>query len=256
MPPHPDEPERFDQIDTRWSLLRLAHQGAASLSGPARSSLALMYRRPIRSYVGALVSNPEDAEELTQEVLVRLLSGSFQNANPERGRFRDLLKVAVLNLVRQYFNRQKRRPFQGEMEELADSFPHAVEEQWLAGCRAALLDNVWARLQQHEQTQQGSMAWTVLRLRADHPEDDSTRLAKRVSATLGRPVRPDTMRQHLHRARLRFAQLLIEEVAQNVEPPTPELVEEELIEIGLMEYVRDFLPSDWRKTGELKADGG
>jgi RNA polymerase sigma factor (sigma-70 family) len=254
MSPQHDEPERFDQIDTHWSLLRLAHQSSASLSGPARNSLALMYRGAIRSYIGALVSSPQDAEDLTQEVLVRLLSGGFHNANPQRGRFRDFLKVAVLNLVRQYWNQQKRRPQQAEIEELVDRASQAVEEQWLAGWRDTLLDQSWERLKQHEQTQQGSMAWTVLRLRADHPDDDSNQLAKRVSSALGRPVRSDTMRQHLYRARWRFAQLLIEEVARNVEPPTPEEVEEELIEIGLMEYVRDFLPPDWRKTGELKGE--
>jgi len=34
MPAQPDEPNRFDQIDTRWSLLRLAHQASVNRGGP------------------------------------------------------------------------------------------------------------------------------------------------------------------------------------------------------------------------------
>ena len=236
-----DEADRFDQINTRWSLLRLAHQASPSLAGPARNTLALIYRRAIRGYVGALVSNPQDADELTQDALVRLLSGTFQNANPQRGRFRDLLKVSVVNLVRNFWSRKARHTLQEGVAELADGRLKAAEEQWLAGWRATLLDNAWKLLQQHERSQQGSMAWTVLRLRADHPEEDSSQLAARLSTALGRTMRADSLRQQLHRARHRFAQLLIEEVARHVEPPTPELVEEELIDIGLMDYVRDFL---------------
>jgi len=185
---------------------------------------------------------------------VRLLGGGFQNANPERGRFRDLLKVSVVNLVRNNWSRKNRRPAQGGMEELADARLQSADVQWLAGWRATLLDNAWEGLRQHERLHKGSMVWTVLRLRADHPDDDSVQLAERLSAALGRPVRPDALRQQLHRARMRFAQLLLEEVARSVEPPTPERVEEELIEIGLMDYVRDFLPPDWRQTGELSVD--
>src|SRR5437763_16068673 len=100
MPPHPGEPQRLDQIDTRWSLLRLAHQPSLTQAGPARNAVAMLYRRAIRAYVGALVSAEQDADELAQEVLVRLLSGNFHRADPQRGRFRDMLKVAVANLVR------------------------------------------------------------------------------------------------------------------------------------------------------------
>jgi hypothetical protein len=35
-------------------------------------------------------------------------------------------------------------------------------------------------------------------------------------------------------------------VAQTLAEPTPACVEEELIEVGLMPYIRDFLPDVWR----------
>jgi DNA-directed RNA polymerase specialized sigma24 family protein len=70
--------------------------------------------------VGALVRDEHDADELAQEALVRILRGSFSGADPQRGRFRDLLKVAVQNLVRTYWTRKQRRSGkQVDVEKLA-----------------------------------------------------------------------------------------------------------------------------------------
>jgi hypothetical protein len=49
------------------------------------------------------------------------------------------------------------------------------------------------------------------------------------------------VRQALHRARQKFADLLLEEVAQSVEDPTPEHLERELVELGLFDYCRPAL---------------
>ena len=46
------------------------------------------------------------------------------------------------------------------------------------------------------------------------------------------------VRQMLHRARERFADLLVEEVAQTLGDPTDERLEEELIDLELYEYCR------------------
>ena len=46
--------------------------------------------------------------------------------------------------------------------------------------------------------------------------------------------------------------LLTEEIARCLDDPTPERVEEELAESGLLEYVRDFLSPAWRTRGELR----
>ena len=91
----------------------------------------------------------------------------------------------------------------------------------------------------------------VLRLRIEHPEDDSEQLAARLMEAAGRPFRADALRQQFA-DRLRFAQLLVEEMACGLDDPTPERVEEDLCEVGLMEYVRDFLPPDWRSRGQLE----
>jgi hypothetical protein len=50
-----------------------------------------------------------------------------------------------------------------------------------------------------------------------------------------------------------FAQILLREVEQTLDAPSPQELEEELTEIGLMRHVRDFLPADWRKRGDRPA---
>ena len=57
---------------------------------------------------------------------------------------------------------------------------------------------------------------------------------------------PEAARQQLRRARVKFAELLIEEIADGLEDASPDDVEEELAALGLMDYVRD-LPPDWRQ---------
>jgi hypothetical protein len=49
------------------------------------------------------------------------------------------------------------------------------------------------------------------------------------------------VRQLLHRARERFADLLLEEVAQSLDAPTPELLEQELIDLRLLDCCRTAL---------------
>ena len=247
-----EPPARLDEIPTQWSLLRLAHQSTVTTAGPARNALVLRYARAIRNYVGALVRDPHDADEVAQEVVVRLLRGQFASATPERGRFRHLFTVAAHNLVRTYWAKKKRSAAVDlDVAELAEEAADRDAEA-VASWRQAVLELAWHKLKEYEQTHPGSVAWTLLRLRADHPADDSEQLAARLSQKTGRPFRADAMRQQLRRARLRFAELLVEEVAKGMDDPTPERVEEELIETGLMPYVRDFLPSDWRTQGELR----
>jgi RNA polymerase sigma factor (sigma-70 family) len=242
---------RLDQIPTRWSLLRLAHADTVTAAGPARNALVLRYNRAIRNYVGALLRDEHDADEVAQEVVERLLRGQFASASPERGSFRRMLMVAAHNLVRSHWAKKQRRPSVPlEPEALVDSGPSLAEEA-LRSWRAAVLDLAWRALQDYERTHPGSVAYTLLRLREQHPDNDSEELAARLTQQTGRAFRADAMRQQLRRARMRFVELLLEEVARTLDEPTPERVEEELTEAGLMPYVQDLLPPDWRSRGEL-----
>jgi RNA polymerase sigma-70 factor (ECF subfamily) len=66
-------------------------------------------------------------------------------------------------------------------------------------------------------------------------------MAAQLSTELGKPLTAAGVRQLLHRARERFADLLLEEVAQSLAEPSPERLEQELLELGLLEYCRPAL---------------
>jgi RNA polymerase sigma-70 factor (ECF subfamily) len=248
----PATPHRIDEIPTEWSLLRLAHDNPSQV-GDARNTLVRRYAKAVRNYVGALVKDEQDADEVAHEVVVKLLRGAFAAADPARGRFRDLLTVATHNLVRTYWSRKLNRPLNDVDLSVvaARSQPIEIEEEEIALWRAAVLDLAWKALERYERDHKGVISWSLLRLRADHPDDDTEQLAARLAEKTGRSLAAAALRQQLRRARMRFAQALIEEIAAGLDDPTPERVEEELLEIGLLAYVSDFLPDDWRTRGVL-----
>lgn len=245
-----DQQSRLDAISTRWTLLRKAHgEASPTLADAARSTLALRYMPAIRRYIGAIVQSDQDADDIAQDAMVRLLAGDFAGADPNRGRFRDLLKVAVRNMIRNRWAQQNRRRGASlDVAELADE-PDATDEAcWLGQWRQGVLDLAWKTLEQQEQERPGNMAYTLLRLRTEHPNDSSDQLARRLSEKTGQSIRADAVRQKLHRARLKFVDLLIAEVARGLGEPTPERIEEELIDLGLMDFLRDLLPADWKQN--------
>ena len=68
------------------------------------------YAGAVFRYLLGAVRDADAAEELSHEFAVRLLRGDFHRATPERGRFRDYLKTALINLVNDYFRNQQQRP--------------------------------------------------------------------------------------------------------------------------------------------------
>lgn len=244
---------RLDEINTRWSLFGAVAAAQDSDAEAARRALALRYNRAIRDYVGALVRNDHLADELAQEVLVKLLAGKFDGATPQRGRFRDLLKVSVKNAVRSRWTADARRRTRQPLEEAEwpDEEAPAEPDLWEDCWRDNLLQNAWRSLESFERQHPDSVGYRLLRLRADDPDADTAALARRLAETTGRELRPDAVRQQLRRARLRFAQLLVEETAAALGDPTPERVEDELIAVGLHAYVKDFVGDAWRTAGAL-----
>jgi DNA-directed RNA polymerase specialized sigma24 family protein len=69
------------------------------------AEFAIRYQRAIRKYLGALIRNPHDAEEVLQDFLLRVSQNGFIRARQERGRFRDYLKAAVRNAAINFHRR-------------------------------------------------------------------------------------------------------------------------------------------------------
>jgi RNA polymerase sigma-70 factor (ECF subfamily) len=235
---------RLSRISTRWSEFLQAHEGPAEAVAAAQRVLMQRYAGAVYRYLAAMVRDADIAHDLAQEFAVRFLRGDFRRVTPERGRFRDFVKMALRNLVIDYHRRRNVRPQQmpaNSSEPVDPAEPdHDFDRQFLESWRKELLERAWEALAQVQQAT-GKPFHAVLRFRADHPELRSAQMADQLGAQLGRPVTADWVRKTLERARSRFADLLVEDVSHSVENPTREKLEEELIEVGLQEYCRPAL---------------
>jgi len=242
---------RLEAIQTRWSLIHQAHvAGTPQNATVARQALVLRYAKSVRRYVGGIVQASDDADELAQDVVMRLMKGDFAGADPNRGRFRDLLKTAVRNMVRNHWAKaNRRRPADVQLDAIAGS--EAADPAWDAEFQRNVLEHAWDALRDFERKMPTNPAYTLLKLRAEFPDANSDDLAAKLGAKLGKAIRADAGRQMLRRARLRFAEALVDEVACGLADPSPARVAEELASLGLLVYVKDFLPEDWASQGQL-----
>jgi DNA-directed RNA polymerase specialized sigma24 family protein len=184
------------------------------------------------------------ADDLSQEFALRLVRGDFQHADPGRGRFRDFLRTALSHLVADHRRRQARRPgpLPAEVAEPADRAEplEDADRQFHALWRLELIKGAWRALEQFEQ-HSGQPLYTVLRLRADEPELSAEQMAERLAARLGAAPMAAWVHKRLHRARRQFTDLIVAGVAQTLEGPTAEALEDELRDLGLLERCRPAL---------------
>jgi RNA polymerase sigma-70 factor (ECF subfamily) len=255
MDPH-DPDSRLSKIDTVWTMLQRAHQQHDSAAELARNELLLRYYGAVYRYLRAMVHDAAVAEELAQEFAVRFLRGDFSQADAQRGRFRDFLKTAVRHLALDYWQRQKKEKDKGPRpleEDPAAAGPAAAEppdsdQAFLTAWREALLASTWKALAQFEEAT-GHPYHTVLRVKVGPPELHSAQVAQELGVRLGKTFTELSVRQTLHRARKRFAELLVAEVAASLPTTDPERLELELIELGLLDFCRPALRRPGRRAG-------
>src|SRR3954463_9751725 len=106
-----DAQQRLSRISTRWTLLVQAHGGTRAVP-VAQAALLLRYRAAVVRYLLGAVRDGDAAEELAQEFSLRFLRGAFCRASPERGRFRDYLRTALIHLVNDFHRARQAGPRQ------------------------------------------------------------------------------------------------------------------------------------------------
>ena len=180
---------------------------------------------------------------------MRLVRGDFRNANPEKGRFRDLLKTALYHLIIDHHKKKRKQMVQigegapepaADLDSVCDS-----DRQFLATWRSNLLNQTWEALAMVER-ETNKPFHTVLHYRAANPEMRSAGMAEKLSAALGKEVSAEWVRKWLHLAREKFAELLLHEVTISLRDPTPDTVEQELIDLELFQYCKPAL-DEWRQ---------
>ena len=219
--------------------LRLISTHLSALSSPSR--FVLRYGAAVRAYLQALLPTQDDADEVEQEFLLRVVEKGIPVGDRSDGRYRHYLIATVRNSAFRYLRNLSRRPaLTGDLTFVsADS---SAELQWHRYWRDCVLQGTWQALRDHEARNPGNLFHTVLKAFVEYPEDDSNELAERVSAASGQRLSAEAFRKQLSRARHKFAQLLVAEVSRTIAHATPERVAEELQELDLMKYVRTILP--------------
>ena len=221
---------------TRWSLIAEAAIEAPSRPRPALEELCCAYRPPVLAYIRRSGHPPSDAEDLTQAFFVRFLErGWIADADPQRGRFRNLMLVSLRRfLADEHARACTLKRGCGRIAD-ADALDHvastsetpeqAFDRAWLG----TVLARAMARLQ-HEWCASGRQAQfdQLAPLLAGADGNALRELAEAVGA------RGNTLAVQLHRMRGRLRQLVRLELLRTV--GSPESLETELSELrGILE---------------------
>jgi RNA polymerase sigma factor (sigma-70 family) len=245
-----DSNRHLSRISTLWSLVTLAHHGPSDEVRTAQQKLLERYSGAIHRYLLGALRDADAAEDLFQDFAYRFLHGDLRRVDPERGRFRDYVKGVLFHLVADYHKKRQRLPRQlasehGDPAVMCE--PDAEQEQaFLTTWRDELLMRTWAGLAAADEAN-GQSFHAVLRFRAEHPELRSHEMAEQLSQLLGKTLTAAGVRKTLERARDRFADLLLDEIAEQLADPTVENLEEELIDLNLLDHCRPAL--ERRRSG-------
>jgi RNA polymerase sigma-70 factor (ECF subfamily) len=238
-----EEQDHLSRISTLWEPLLQTYGADTQAARAAQAEILQRYAGPVHRYLRKVLGDADAADEVFQEFALGLVRGDFRHADPRKGRFRDYLKISLLRLVSAYRRRCVRRrpngqdvavPHNGETGALpADDFAAAFREDFLL--------RAWDRLRELEQ-RSGQPFFTVLDFRARHPERTSEQMAQALAGQLADgPLNAAAVRKTLERARAKYADILLDEVAAALGSGDREALETEIIELGLHRYCRGAL---------------
>lgn len=235
---------RLNQIATLWSVVKCAHADAGEPGREAKKRLLERYGGAIQRYLLGALRDRDAAEELAQEFACRFLNGGLRGADPGRGRFRDFVKGVLFHLVADYHQKKRKEPGQlssgnfepGEECSLAAQREEAFRMSW----RDELLKRAWTALKAVEK-ENNQPFYTVLRFRAENPDLASAEMAEKLSVQMQKPLTAAGVRKTLERARERFGDLLLDEIAEAIDDRSHDALAEELSDLGLLEHCRAAL---------------
>jgi RNA polymerase sigma-70 factor (ECF subfamily) len=191
---------------------------------PALRVLCEAYWGPVHYFLTAIARDPQEADDVTQELFVSMLKpGFFEGYDPERGRFRVWLRGCARNVYLNHLKRQqanKRRPRElVEMDGVGDeqlarlppdgeAADQIFDRQWALTLTQRALDRL------HTQYRDEGAEHVFLQLRGIlSGEKTRTHDAER-SKALGRS--PEALKTERHRAREEMKERLQECLVQEV----------------------------------------
>jgi len=216
-----DAPHRFPT--TRWTII-LEGKTSPEARRRAFDELARVYWRPLFVYLRSRGLDPAAAQDATQELLVTLLQrGLVEKLDPARGRLRAYLKTAAQNLLaHQHEKTQAQKRGAGAHavpidEKLAERLPvdaahpdEAFEREWALLVMQHALD---ALRGEFESGARGGPFALIERFFRPGREDPPSY----ADAAKEHGMSVPQLKAFLHRARVRFRELLRDEVLHTVE---------------------------------------
>jgi RNA polymerase sigma factor (sigma-70 family) len=222
---------------THWSVVLSAagHQNPGQ-AVESLEKLCALYWRPLYAYIRRQGESPHDAQDLTQEFFLRLLTKNYLNAVDQgKGRFRSFLLAALKHFLsneRDKARAQKRGggqsplplDFTGEETHLTFQPTDNITPEILFERRWAttLLEQALARLRQ-EYTGQGKES-LFEKLKTTLTEGRGNLAYSALAASLN--LSEAAVKMAVHRLRQRYRECLRAEIAQTV--ATPDEIEDEL----------------------------
>lgn len=212
---------------TRWTLVLAAAGDAASpQTRDAVASLASAYWFPLYSFIRRQGYSAEDAEDLTQEFITRIIEKQdLASVDPSKGRFRSFLLVSLRHFLSNQRDRQRAAKRGGghkvialdgldaearyQLEPATNLTPQRLFDRHWA---LALLENVLKRLRDDYARTGRAQVYDALKpvLLCDPDAPTYAKLGKQLAMS------ETAIKVAVHRLRGRFGQLLRDEVAQTV----------------------------------------
>ncbi len=214
---------------TRWSVVHAAGQQPSRESREALTALCQSYWYPLYAFVRRRVSDAHEAQDLTQAFFAELLEKNFvASATPQRGRFRAYLLTALKHFLSKQWDHQKAAKRGGGQSPLSLDFQ--------AGDSRISLEPATALTPEQEYDRQWAMTLlhhTLERLEAEYDQTDKKSLFqglkgfiigdhpgatyRDVAAEL--EISEGAAKMAAHRMRLRYRELLRQEILQTVSGP-------------------------------------
>jgi RNA polymerase sigma factor (sigma-70 family) len=220
---------------THWSVV-LAAQGESVAADEALEKLCRNYWRPLYGFIRRQGSSPEEAQDLTQSFFARLLERRDLDAvRREKGRLRAYLLVALRHFLADERHRSRTVKRGGGRQLI--SLDELVAQEWtdlepadnLSADRIyerrwalTVLEQVLDRL--GEEYRAAGNAVLFERFKELLADEVDHLLQAEIAAELG--MTENAVKQAFHRLRLRYRQLLHQEIAHTVAVPGD--VEDEL----------------------------
>jgi RNA polymerase sigma factor (sigma-70 family) len=220
---------------THWSVVLTAAQGGLPAADAALASLCQAYWHPLYAFVRKRGHTPEEAEDLTQEFLARLVHKDLlKGLTQEGGKFRSFLLTALKRFMANEWQREHAQKRGGGLvfisldhtaeahyqSHLADGITPEIlfERQWAV----TVLNRVLSRVQ--DEYGRAHKQDLFARLQNFLPGAKEQLSYAEVASAL--QLQETAVRMATHRLRRRYGQLLREEIAATVS--TPDEIDEEI----------------------------